>query len=357
MTGLPHTFLFGEHSDPGLRDTNQDTVLSTDLPDGRRLVAVADGMGGLAEGERAGKVALTELYRSLTGGADLERAVQAANQAVHRESKSGSSPTGTTLVAAILDGRHVEIANVGDSRAYHLDTLGLLQITRDHTLGEEAIRKGEFIEEGSIPSRWSSALARFLGAYETVQVELFAPMLIREGDWLLLCSDGLHRVLSIEDLEAQLNEAKDPKQAAVRLVEEALAKQAEDNVSVALVYFPGTSDEDEPLDPVELGGGHLAPRDTTEALLAGSANPPGGVQPAEDGHDPWRVDPGGEDADPSPVEASSSETLTWNPGTMVNRSPRSGSGQRGPLVVALVAVGVLAFLVWAFLALNRTLSS
>ena len=318
MTNLPPTLLFGQHSDPGPRDANQDTVLSTELPDGRRLVAVADGMGGLADGERAGKTALAALYRSLSSGADLVRAVQEANAAVRRESK-GNSTTGTTLVAAVLEGHRAEIVNVGDSRAYHLDPLGLLQITRDHTMGEEAARSGEFIGGDLPPNRWASALARFVGAEETVQAEVFAPLPLQKGDWLLLCSDGLHRVLGDRDMEARLKESKNPKQAAVTLVEAALARHAEDNVSVALVYLPEGGDQSGLTS--RAGDGDMLPV-TTNA------------------------------ADAGPGDAS-----VWNPGTIFVRSPRNGAGRKPLLLASFIAVGIIALLVGAFLALDRVMSN
>ena len=79
MTDPSNRVLVGSHTDPGPRDTNQDTVLSIGLPGGRWLVAVADGMGGLEEGEVASKTALGALYRSLSSGTSLAEAVQNAN--------------------------------------------------------------------------------------------------------------------------------------------------------------------------------------------------------------------------------------------------------------------------------------
>jgi serine/threonine protein phosphatase PrpC len=304
MTKL--TLLFGEHTDPGPRESNQDTVLSVELPDGRRLVAVADGMGGLSEGERAGKTALAALYRSLSEGGDLFQAISDANTAVFRESSGLAS--GTTLVAAILNGNRLEIVNVGDSRAYHLDRLGLLQVTRDHTMGEEATRSGTVAGFDTAPSRWSGALARFLGARETVDPDIFGPLNLDEGDWLLLCSDGQYRGVADEDMEAHLKGTTDPKQAATQLVEMALAGHTEDNISVALVYRPEVNEGEDVTDD--------APR----------------------GAPPSRA--------PS----------VWDPETIFARSPRNGKEQKGLGLAFVVIVGLLALLIAAFMVLDRVMS-
>jgi protein phosphatase len=318
MTDPSRPLRFGERTHKGHRHSNQDAVLSTGLPDGRHLLAVADGMGGLAEGERASKTALAALLSSLSAGADLAQAVQEANAAVR--SQAGEKSVGTTLVAALLAGNRAEIVNVGDSRAYNVDALGLLQITRDHTMGEEARRRAT-LGEGFLPQPfeegpfdggpWAGTLARFLGAGDTVEADLYGPVLLETGDWLLLCSDGLHRVLSEGDMERALRNSQDPGEAANHLVEMALERQTEDNVSVALVHRPEEEEEAmlKPLDPVSTG--------------------------------------------PSPPPPAS----TWSPGSLFERSPRNEQRRRPALVVTLVLLGLLGALVLAYLALGRALFS
>lgn len=234
---LSESLLIGFHTDAGPRESNQDAILSTSLPNGKWLLAVADGMGGLAEGERASRMALQELARQLVGGTSLMEAFQHANEVVYEEARGQSM--GTTLVAAVLDERGAEVAHVGDSRAYHLDPLGLVQITRDHTMAREATETGAILEAQDAPDRWAGALARYLGAEKTVEVEHHGLVVLHEGGWLLLCSDGLHGVLSSGDMETCLAEATDPSDAARHLVASALERKTEDNVSAALVLRPG----------------------------------------------------------------------------------------------------------------------
>ncbi len=241
MTTSFGPFLIGHHTHQGPRETNQDTVLSIELPDDRWLLAVADGMGGLEKGELASETALGALYRSLADGADLVDAVREANAAVNREAQG--EVMGTTLVGAVLSGRQAEIVNVGDSRAYHSDLLGLIQVSQDHTMAEEAARDGSLpiteLDGGS--NRWAGALARYLGAAEEVEVDRFGPLDLLEGGWLLLCSDGLHGVMSLDEIDKFLVGQTDAEEAAIGLVEEALDRKSGDNVSVALSCWPDPS--------------------------------------------------------------------------------------------------------------------
>jgi protein phosphatase len=206
-------------------------------------------MGGLEQGEVASKAALGALYQSLLAGTSLEEAVREANAAVIREARGEA--VGTTLVAAVISGYQAEIVNVGDSRAYHSDLLGLIQVTKDHTMAEEAARDGSLglNELDGKAGRWAGALARYLGAAETVEVDRFGPLDLLEGGWLLLCSDGLHGVMSLDEIDAFLMGHADAGKAAIGLVEEALERNTGDNVSVALAHWPDPSAKPGSTDP------------------------------------------------------------------------------------------------------------
>jgi len=136
----------------------------------------------------------------------------------------------------------VEVVNIGDSRAYQLDPLGLLQITLDHTLGQEALRNGTLTDQEADSSPMARALSRYLGAQEEVSVDYFGPFEVTERGWLLLCSDGLHNVFSTAEIEEILVGETNPETAANRLVEEALRKDTTDNVSAALAFRPEEAD-------------------------------------------------------------------------------------------------------------------
>jgi protein phosphatase len=266
MTTAFGPFGIGHHTHAGPRETNQDTVLSIALAEDRWLLAVADGMGGLEEGELASKTALGTLYQSLSEGAGLAEAVRAANAAVYEEADGRAM--GTTLVAAIVSRGQAEIVNVGDSRAYLSDPLGLIRVTRDHTVANEAEEEGmpqlPGLDEGA--GQWGSALARYLGEGPEVKADRFGPLDLIQGGWLLLCSDGLHGVFSAEEMDQVLENRPDAQEAAVELVEEALARNTGDNVSVALMHWPEAS----PRVPAQASSLNRGRRERRKKILIGS---------------------------------------------------------------------------------------
>ncbi|MGH7465709.1 MAG: PP2C family protein-serine/threonine phosphatase [Longimicrobiales bacterium] len=218
---------------------NQDAVLAVRLPDGRELVAVADGMGGHSAGEVASQRALETVWTQLKAGADLRGAVMAANAAVHAAAAGnpGWSGMGTTLVAMLRAGSSYEIANVGDSRAYRITPDALSQITTDHSFVAEAVRESRFATDEIARSRWRNALTRSLGTEADVNVDCFGPFDAREPHAVLLCSDGLYRTLSDDVLQQHVARADDPWAAARSLTAEAYRNGSADNISAAVVLF------------------------------------------------------------------------------------------------------------------------
>jgi len=236
MPALPR---LATQSIAGGRPYQEDTVLARTLPDGRVLVAVADGMGGHAAGEVASALAIETLEGAVLGGAPLDRAVRLANRRVWEGGQvPGRRGMGTTLVALLLgtDG-HYQVANVGDSRAYLLSGGTIRRITEDHSYLEEAIRSGYPRDVALAPS-WRNALTRALGVEPSVEVDLFGPFPAEPATVVLLCSDGLYKSLD-DDALARIHgqQAADPQAAADTLVKASLDAGSDDNISVALVDF------------------------------------------------------------------------------------------------------------------------
>jgi serine/threonine protein phosphatase PrpC len=223
----------------GRRRVNQDAVLVTTLSDGRELAAVADGMGGHAGGEIASRVALTTLRNALEAGADLDAAVRAANQAVFAQADAQPElrGMGTTLVAALRAGDAYSIANVGDSRAYLIDGDGIAQLTQDHSFVAEAVRSGHLSEQQAGRSQWRNAVTRAVGTEPTVEVDVFGPFPARADHALLLCTDGLYRAVTDEELLRTVLTTAAPAPAVRELVHAALAGGSDDNISAALLTF------------------------------------------------------------------------------------------------------------------------
>lgn len=216
-----------------VRDNNQDAVLCLD-----RVVAVADGMGGHPGGEVASSLALALLEAAFTGRSlhELQAAVRAANRAIadRAETSSQLEGMGTTLcaVGATGDGR-LAVVNVGDSRAYLMRDGSLRQLTEDHSVTADLVRRGELTEQQAIDHPDRSVLTRALGTGPTVDVDGAIHSAL-PGDRLLLCTDGLVNEVPVEEVRSVMEAMDDPGAAAEALVEQALSNGGSDNIAVAV---------------------------------------------------------------------------------------------------------------------------
>lgn len=223
----------GSRTEAGPRPENQDAVLVARLDDGRVIAAVADGMGGLEAGAEASRRALEAIETGVRAGVGLEVSVHRAHQAVRLLAEHDEA--GSTVVAALIDEHGVEVAHVGDSRAYQLGPMGLVPLTTDHTVASEAAVQGELASREVADSRWGRALSRSLGREGPFEVTTTMGTPISAGGALILTSDGVHGVLGADEMERIAADAGDAGAAATALVEHALAHGAADNVSAVVV--------------------------------------------------------------------------------------------------------------------------
>ena len=216
------------------------------------LIAVADGMGGAAEGALASRMALASLGETLAGSwvpdrittpdlfaENLLRAAEEANGQVFHASRSPDREgMGTTLTAVGILGAFAYVAQVGDSRAY-LFRLGILtRLTRDQSVVQELVDSGQMTREEAEQSRQRNVLLQALGVDEGVSVEMTYQAL-RRGDLLLLCSDGLHGTMEDEAIAQALTTTDDIGTAADELVESANRLGGPDNITVVVARFAG----------------------------------------------------------------------------------------------------------------------
>lgn len=221
----------------GRRPHQEDAVRTETLRDGRTVVAVADGMGGHAAGEVASALALECLIEALEEDRSLREAFRLANSRVRSKAEEpGKQGMGTTLVAVVLDGDRYEVANVGDSRGYVLSADGIRQITRDHSYVAEAVDRGTPREEAEA-SKWKDALTRSIGTDAEVEVDLFGPFTVEPDTAVLLCSDGLYKVVSDTALKEVYQRSESPRGGTQALVAAALEGGSDDNISVAVAEF------------------------------------------------------------------------------------------------------------------------
>lgn len=211
------------------------------LPGGREVAAVCDGIGSHASGGIASHVALEALIEALSRGSELADAVRRANRAIHAAGAEDGEREGmgTTLVALLREGERYQIANVGDSRAYRVDQGGMRQLTRDHSFIAEAMREGRMTAEEAVRSPWRNAVTRNLGADPEVDVDVFGGFDAAERHIVVLCTDGVHGVLSDAEIEDVVRSTPEVADLARVLGERALLSGGEDNVAVAVMRFGG----------------------------------------------------------------------------------------------------------------------
>lgn len=243
----------GGISQTGGRPNNEDAILieelpsSRDLPAGGWVLAVADGMGGHANGEIASALAIETLQAAFVGAAApdaalaLKQVYRQANKSIHSAGTTGGSHAGTTLVSAVVRGKYVTIANVGDSRAYLVRANQLTQITQDHSVVAEQMAAGELAEGEDRTSSQRNLLTAALGTQPQLERRLPAiyELVLLPEDRLLLCSDGFYDVLKNEDY-LQLMVGDDAQSSALALTDLATQRRTTDNVS-AVVLSVGSS--------------------------------------------------------------------------------------------------------------------
>lgn len=243
----------GGISQVGGRANNEDAILvhelaaSPDLPAGGWVLAVADGMGGAADGEVASSLAIQTLESIFSQGAQpdaalvLKQAYRQANEAVYAAGGEGDSRPGTTLVSAVVRGKYVTIANVGDSRAYLMRANQLTQITQDHSVVAEQVAAGTLAPEEERTSPQRNMLTAAIGTQPQLERRLPAiyELVLLPEDRLLLCSDGFYDVLNSDDY-LQLMSGEDAQTSALALTDLATQRRTSDNVS-AVVLAVGSS--------------------------------------------------------------------------------------------------------------------
>jgi protein phosphatase len=172
----------------------------------------------------------------------LSSAVHLANKSIYDSAQAHPEQRGmgATVTAAWIDGDRLSIAHVGDSRAYLLRSGSLQQLTSDHSLVAEQVRRGILTPAEAERSDMQSVLLRALGAHPEIEVDSEEHQLFG-NDVLLLCSDGLTRMVTEPEIAGTLQAEPDPAKASERLVELANEQGGADNVTAVVVHLGGES--------------------------------------------------------------------------------------------------------------------
>ena len=217
-----------------IRKTNQDALII-----GCGAAGVADGMGGHNGGEIASACTRDGILREIRGKKPdlrtLEEIVPKINLAVWDRQEKDASLTGmgTTLTLLWPDENNVLIAQVGDSRAYLIRDGEMQQITADHSLVGDMVRRGVLTEEQAACHPMRNYITRAVGTDDTIEADVYSKTR-QAGDRWLICSDGLYGMMTRSVLE-ELSLVPDPEEAADRLLQAALDNGGKDNISLVLM--------------------------------------------------------------------------------------------------------------------------
>ncbi|HEY3008775.1 MAG TPA: protein phosphatase 2C domain-containing protein [Micromonosporaceae bacterium] len=264
------TLRYAARSDRGLiRDGNQDSVYA-----GPRLLAVADGMGGMAAGDVASNIvigAMAPLDEDVPGDSlvdALRNAVETANQQLRDtvDANPQLEGMGTTLTATLFSGSKLGMVHVGDSRAYLLRDGEFSQITKDDTYVQMLVDEGRISPEEASSHPQRSLLTRALDGRD-IDPE-YSVRQVLPGDRYLICSDGLSGVVSGETIAESLREYADPQECVERLVQLALRGGGPDNITVIVA---DATDQDIVEEAPVVGG--AAARDRGMATAADRSTP------------------------------------------------------------------------------------
>lgn len=244
--------LLSAMSDVGMaRSLNEDNWGWEKLNPDTSVYAVADGMGGHDSGEIASELAVRTLMREVRRRVEgagsfseeilencLDESFQSANNAVKEFSERRRSDMGTTLVTALLyRGSMAFVANVGDSRAYLFRDGTLKQISMDHSLVANLVAMGKITAEAARSHPHSNILIRTVGKEWDVEIDVFKQV-VRSGDRLLLCSDGLWGEVEDQEITRILREFPESRLACRELIRAANQHGGRDNITAVLLKIP-----------------------------------------------------------------------------------------------------------------------
>ena len=235
-------------SDQGcVRKQNQDAYHIEQLDRNTQLCIVCDGMGGAKSGNIASSLAVDvfvqEVKRSWMASMDqdkidqmLRSAVKLANFTVFDQAQQFEEfdGMGTTLVAVLIRSRHATVVNVGDSRAYKVDADGIRQLTKDHSLVQMMVERGELTLELARTYPGKNLITRAIGTEPMVMCDIFH-LELSKGDFLLLCSDGLSNMMDEQEILFEVAHGVNKQYCCQRLLDIAKNRGAPDNVTSILI--------------------------------------------------------------------------------------------------------------------------
>ncbi|MCA9567096.1 MAG: serine/threonine-protein phosphatase [Myxococcales bacterium] len=349
---------FGYRSEQRKRSENQDSYGVFPF-DGYTLAIVCDGMGGHVGGAQASTLAVRTVHEAMKEvrgdhGNALRAALERANQAIYEAARKNHRlmGMGTTAVAAVItDDGTAHVAHVGDSRAYLINEGQAVQVTRDHTMVNLFVDAELLSPEDAATHPEAHVLSRSLGVERQVEVELAEPIELADNDVILLCSDGVHGVVT--DWELGSIDWSNPEPGINHVLDIVEAREGDDNATaVAVIVGDADSMPASPLPEQKaiedslsatnfLGGGTIIPEeeDDYEPLSDPASY---GTEPSAPGRD--QAPRSTQDISPrNRGEDGSAKGATPKPNSRKRSSQEDEGGSRiRKPALDLAAVGVLA---------------
>ena len=239
--------ILAKKTDVGMiRPMNQDACACGEFPDGVAWAVVCDGMGGAASGDVASatavKIISERIQSSYREGMQansirsvLFSAIEAANAVVYEMSCSNPAfeGMGTTVVASIIRRDAVFIAHAGDSRAYRITETGITQLTRDHSMVQAMVDRGQITPMEAKDHPRKNIITRALGVDSRIPVD-FCEEPFEPNDMLLICTDGLTNMVEDEAIFRMARESS-PGELPEKLVSQANRNGGVDNITVVTI--------------------------------------------------------------------------------------------------------------------------
>lgn len=306
---------------PGLHHTkNEDAHSVLPTAEGGLLLVVCDGMGGMGRGDEASRLAIdllsSEMSRSEGSPGDrMRNALRSADQRI-REALclAGEQPGATAVMVYVLDGL-AHVAWVGDSRAYLIRGGFVAYRTRDHKLVEEMVEAGQLTPEEAKESAFAHVVTRALGGRPPDEppvqpASLGYPWKLRQGDRIMLCSDGISDLLDDNEVCAIIDQIA-PSDASARLVDAALMRGGHDNITCIVAVWDGTGAAEE--------------ESATPVMNTRSHAPPGGLE-EEPLDRPHRPTSASDDLSDLATEERPKDASAWDP-SATDEIERPGSSR------------------------------
>ncbi len=237
--------VYGITDKGALRSQNQDACYYHIVNETLACGVVCDGMGGAKAGDIASRIGVEVFQENMEAhfakeeqephALALRKAVEEGNRAIFLLASNDRecSGMGTTLVGVIVDGEQAYLINIGDSRAYSIYEDTITRLTRDHSVVEAMVQKGNLTPEQARVHPQKNLITRALGTSRSAQADQYE-ISLEPGQWLLLCSDGLINEMPDEEIFRVVSHADTPEEACELLLAIALEREASDNVTIIL---------------------------------------------------------------------------------------------------------------------------